>query len=144
MRAIKERPHAITFVGKGRTKQAHADECDINKMMAKYQKTGVEPRQNRYPATYGDFTGITTFQGAHQQLQDADEAFKALPSGIRRRFENDAGKLLGFLEDPQNTAEAVDRGRLAASSTASHAEAKHCSETGNLLCPSARLFCCVC
>jgi hypothetical protein len=40
----------------GRTKQAFADSCDINKLLKKAQRTGSISHLMKYPeATYGEF-----------------------------------------------------------------------------------------
>lgn len=106
----KARKFAITFAEQGRTKQSMADECDINIMMRKYQKSGIEPAINRYAATFGDFTGVTDFQTAQIQIQEAEEAFYSLGSKVRTRFDNDPAKLLAFMEDPANDAESIELG----------------------------------
>lgn len=96
----------VHFDGPGRTKQSHADECDINHMMRKYQKSGVLPPVNKFTANYGDFSNVDDYQNSLNQVLDAKAAFGELPSDIRTRFENDPAKLLVFMADPENTEEA--------------------------------------
>lgn len=102
----------IFFEGPGRTKQAHKDECDINIMMAKYQKTGQMPAANPFRPIYGDFSHIDDYQAAVNQVHEAQESFADLPSQIRSRFRNDPAELLRFMEDPANTEEAIQLGLL--------------------------------
>jgi len=102
---------AISFPNATRTKQEFAKETDINTIMRKYEKTGViDPRLQRGPGSYGDFTGATDYQTSLNQVVEAQEAFYALPSSLRARFHNDPGELLDFVSDDENYAEAVKLG----------------------------------
>lgn len=92
------------FDGEGRTKQAFKDECDINQIMARYQKTGVIDFINKHQAQYGDVTGID-FQQAMETIASAQSLFNDLPSTIRTRFKNDPAQFMDFVHDPANAAE---------------------------------------
>lgn len=93
-----------------RTKQAHKDETDINRIMQKYQKTGLLDHVNKYQGEYGDFSEVTDFQSALNKIHESQEMFGTLPSSIRKQFDNDPGKFLNFVEDPNNFDAAVDLG----------------------------------
>lgn len=101
---------SITFEGKGRTKQSMRDECDINKLMEKFRKTGTQPPQNHFPAQYGDFSNVDDYQTAVNQVHDALDAFSELPSNIRNRFQNDPKLLIEFMSEPGNLEEAIELG----------------------------------
>ncbi len=96
----------ITFPEKGRTKQAMQSECDINNIMAKYQKTGVIDFVNEHQSHYGDVTGIG-FQNSMQTVTRARELFGELPSSVRKRFGNDPMEFFEFVNDPENREEAI-------------------------------------
>ena len=100
-------------VGESRTEQAHRDEVDINKIVARYQRTGVLPVRSGV-AQFGDFSQIGDYHEALDQVMVAERMFHELPSGVRRRFANDPGKLIQFLSDPGNLAEAVSLGLVSA------------------------------
>ncbi len=104
----------LTCEGKGRTKQSMRDECDINFLMAKYQKSGQMPTTNPFPPHFGDFSEIDDYQGSLNQVIEAQAGFDGLPSKIRTRFGNDPAELLSFLADPENLEEAVELGLLEA------------------------------
>ena len=109
-----ERKRVITpCTTKSLTKQSFADECDINTIIKRYNDTGylTDPtvKATRIPS-FGDFTEVPTYQEAQNKLIDADNAFMALPSSIRSRFNNDPGQLIAFLQDEANAAEAADLG----------------------------------
>lgn len=100
-------------VDKGRTKQSFAEETDINKMMAKFHKTGVliDPSKiSDRKAFFGDVSGLGDFQQIQQTVLDAEVAFGNLPSEIRTRFGNKSAELVKFLQDEENRAEAVELG----------------------------------
>lgn len=101
---------SITFEGPGLTKQAHKDECDINKLMSKYQQSGQLPAVNPFPAQFGDFSGVTDYHTALNQIDEAEKAFRDLPSAIRTRFENNPEELLSFIQNEENREEAEELG----------------------------------
>lgn len=111
-RTLDQRPHSIVFEGKGRTKQQDKDACDVNMMMAKYQRTGVLPGQNNFAPQYGDFSNVSDYQTAVQQIKEAETDFAALPSKIRGRFNNDPLDLINFMTDEANRDEAIKLGLM--------------------------------
>lgn len=98
-----------TFTKPSRTKQAFKDEVDINRIMKKYQKTGVLPVSQQSPI-YGDFSNIPNFEEASNKLIAAQEAFDAQPASLRKRFNNNPSDLLAFLQDSSNYDEAIKLG----------------------------------
>lgn len=99
--------------GQSRTEQHHANEVNINAIVSRYQKTGVLPTVDRLPG-YGDFSEVRDYHAACDQVRAAEAAFMMLPSGIRKRFRNDVGELLRFLDDDRNREEAVALGIVEA------------------------------
>lgn len=97
------------FAPEGRTKQSFKAECDINNIMARYQRTGVLDFVAKHQGRYADVTGLE-FQSAQDLIVGAKEMFMDLPSKVRSRFQNDAGQFLEFMSDPQNTEEAIKLG----------------------------------
>lgn len=91
------------------TKQSFADECDINKIMERYEKTGVMP-EGRHMYEFGDAISEYSYQESLNAVIHADEQFAQLPAKLRDRFGNDPVQLLKFLEDPANRDEAVELG----------------------------------
>ena len=93
------------------TQQHFAEECDVNSIMARYQKTGILVEN---PGTlrpfFDDFTNVSDFQTAQNAVIDVHESFMQLPSRIRARFDNDPGALLEFLGNEVNRNEAVSLG----------------------------------
>lgn len=95
------------------TQQHFKDEADINMIIARYNRTGflVDPTAPRSgSAMFGDFSEVKDFQSAQNAICAATEAFGELDSKIRRRFNNDPGQLIAFLDNPDNYEEGVKLG----------------------------------
>lgn len=97
--------------GNGRTKQSFKDECDINQIMARYQKTGILDFTAKHAAQYGDATGIE-FQQGMEIITRAQAMFADLPSSTRAKFHNDPGEFLDFCHDPANRSQMAEMGLL--------------------------------
>lgn len=97
--------------GESLTHQSMQDECDINQIMLKWQKTGIIEHTNTYEGRYGDFTETPIdYQEALNQVREAEDMFMSLPSSIRRQFENNPQEFLEFVGDPKNAEKLVDMG----------------------------------
>lgn len=68
--------------GPSLTRQSEADECDINKIMERFDRTGQLPTVIKAPGTYGD-ARVVDFQTAKQIVLDAENLFKSLPANAR-------------------------------------------------------------
>jgi len=99
----------IKFPKTGMTKQMHKQECDINFIMQKFQKTGVLDHLNKYKSTYG-FCTSTDLHESLNIINTAQEMFDDLPSKARNKFENDPGQFLDFVQDPENKEKLFDLG----------------------------------
>lgn len=82
--------------------QSQAVDCDINVLMARYQKTGLMPQNPEKVPRYLDLSDVPSFQDAMDLMLRAEEAFMSLPAIVRKEFDNDPGKFVGFAEDPEN------------------------------------------
>jgi len=100
---------ALVFEGPGKTLQSFKDECDINRIMNRYQQTGAIDHVNRAKPRFGDLE-VVDFQTALNTVLDAEQRFAALPSSVRDRFGNDPAALLAFVADAGNLEEAVKLG----------------------------------
>lgn len=97
------------FSGDTRTKQSMKAECDINNIMKRYVKTGNISHFSKH-AGYYDFCPEIDYRGALELLNQAQEMFEDLPAPTRKRFDNDPGKFLGWIQDPKNLDEARELG----------------------------------
>lgn len=90
---------------KSLTQQHLAEETDINWIVKRYQQTGEIP-QHQLPPLNSDFMdGTLDFETAQNMLVAAREAFDALPSAIRGKFDNDPRKYVNFMSDEANRDE---------------------------------------
>lgn len=85
----------------GRTKQAFADETDINRILARAQKSGTISHINQNKAEYGDFAGIDFFE-TQLQLARGREIFDDLPSEVRKEFDQNPTAFYAYVNDPAN------------------------------------------
>lgn len=101
-------PAAISVVadihGASMTRQEFADECDINQIMARYEKDGIwPPVANDYVPVYVDFAAQPTdLMSAMQQMSDAEAAFMRLPAIVRKEFDNDAVRFVEYAANGDN------------------------------------------
>lgn len=87
-----------------KTEQSHKNECNINKIIARAEKTGMLP-VNMNRGMFGDFSSVD-FLDMNIKIAKAREAFMSLPVDIRSRFSNDVSVLLDFIDNPANADEA--------------------------------------
>jgi len=109
----RERERVVTEVGeKSLTKQSEADACDINAIMRRYQSTGVLDHQAGQAARYGDFSNVEDYLASLNKVREAQQRFDDLPSKIRDHVENEPGKFLELVFDPERKEEMVQLGLL--------------------------------
>lgn len=104
-------PVILESSGVSKTKQSFKDECDINRIMARYAATGTLDFVNKREAQFMDVSEID-FQNAMEVVTQSRQAFMTLPAVVRNRFNNDPGQLLGFLGDESNLEEAIKLGLI--------------------------------
>lgn len=85
-----------------KTRQEFAEECDINTIMRRYQKTGVLQHVNNAAPRYMDFSDAPDFHTAMNFMIAASDEFGRLPATVRKRFGNDPAEFVKFAEDPAN------------------------------------------
>lgn len=90
------------------TKQEFKNECDINQILARYQKTGAINHFAKYAGSYGDFSACD-LQEAHDLLTRARKMFDDLPSAVRREVATPEG-FLDFVQNPANKARMAELG----------------------------------
>lgn len=95
------------------TEQHHKDQCDVNKIIKKYDKTGLIDHVSKLEARYGDMTGAD-FKSAMDLVTNVQSEFDQFPAEIRKRFDNSPEKYLAFMENPENRKQAIDLGLIRA------------------------------
>lgn len=100
---------AIRCTSEDRTQQQHKEECDINTLVRRFG-LGIVTVPGLSIPKYGDFSHISNYHEALNQIAAAREAFEALPADMRDRFTNDPGRFVDFASDPANVPELVKLG----------------------------------
>lgn len=98
---------------KGFTVQADRDDADINKVIARFQKSGQVAPVLRGEPFYGDVSEFGDLAESYMKIQDAERLFMGFPAEVRERFENDPVQLVDFLADEGNRKEAEELGLIA-------------------------------
>nr|DAF74901.1 MAG TPA: Scaffold protein [Microviridae sp.] len=107
----------IIFNDPSATLQSFKDDADINCIIARFENTGVlvDPTVpvSRTPE-FGDFSDMPDYQTAQNVIIAAKNAFDALSSKIRERFNNDPAAYFDFVrnlkEGSDEFAEAISLG----------------------------------
>lgn len=88
--------------GPSLTRQEFHDECDINVLMGRYERTGLlpvhpgEPRYMDCVSVPNDFRMVMDF------MIEAEKSFMTLPAHVRKDFDNDPRAFVDFAGDPKN------------------------------------------
>lgn len=99
------------------TVQSEADECDINKIVERFAKTGILPSNTRGEGLFFDVADAPTFQEAIHIVKTAEETFAQLPSNVRDYFANNPVNFLTEFE--KGNKELFERLGLTEASPAS-------------------------
>lgn len=102
--------HQVQFHDRSLAKQGSKDECDINFIMRKYEKTQLLDHLNQHQGDYANLIGFEDYQTSLNLIREAEEVFGSIPSAIRTRFENDPSVFLNFVQNPDNADELVEMG----------------------------------
>ncbi len=92
----------------GRTKQCHKDECDINKIMARFDVSGTISHLNKYQGVYADFSDFDFFEQT-RKLTAGREVFDALPAEVRQEFGQSPAKFFAYVNDPANKDDLLEK-----------------------------------
>ena len=83
------------------TRQEFKDECDINVLMATYEKTGMLPAFNPKSPDYLDVSEIPDLRESMEVVKRAEAAFMTLPAKVRQEFDNSAAAFVDWMNsDP--------------------------------------------
>lgn len=96
--------------GPSLAKQSFGDECNINKIMSRYEKDGLVEHINQYQGQYADLPSGQDYQYALNAVIAAKDAFQSLPAKIRTKFDNNPELFLAFVDNPDNKAEMIALG----------------------------------
>lgn len=102
MRSDDPRPVVDCSDRPSRTKQSFKDECDINKIMAKYRRTGLVTHLARGVPRFADVSEVGSYREAVERVRAGEAHFRALPAAVREAFDNSAAAYVEWLSDPTN------------------------------------------
>jgi len=89
--------------GPSKARQEFLDECDVNGIMERYEKTNVWPFPDvDMSPRYFDATNVPDLQTALAVMIDAEAAFMSLPAKVRKEFDNSAIEFVAFAQDEKN------------------------------------------
>lgn len=113
--AFKPHPRVRTVPrGNSLARQSMQKECDINNIMAKFQKTGLISHVNKHGGSYGEMPEAADFHEAMTLVTSSTEMFMELPSEVRDRFRNDPASFLEFVSDDENREALIEMGLIPA------------------------------
>lgn len=102
---------AFDFSEGDRTTQENKDECDINQIMARWQRNQPPTHIKTSSPQYGDFSSVGEYQDAILRVQAVSAHFATLPARVRDACGNDPARYLEVVGDP-NQAELVESWNL--------------------------------
>lgn len=85
-----------------RTKIGEADHVNINNIVRRARCTGMLDHVDAQEAAFGHWDATQDYVDARLRVQEAEEAFFSLPSGIRSLCDNDPALFVDFIDDPEN------------------------------------------
>lgn len=110
---VVSRETGVDVGTEGAAQQQFAEEVDINTIVRRFGLTGQLPNGIGMPQS-GDFTEVSDFHTAMNLVRQAEEAFLKIPGETRARFNNDPARVMAFLADGANRAEAIKLGFIEA------------------------------
>lgn len=94
-----------------KTQQHYKDQANINNILAKWHKSGIDPRRTGRKSMYVDHRDLPKdYETALQKVMAAEDTFDHLPSSIRNKFNNNVQAMIDFAKDPKNLEEGIKIG----------------------------------
>lgn len=103
---------AVVFDGEGRTKQSMKDECDINRIVSQFERTGIVTHLAKGQPAYLDISEVADYRTAIEQVRAASDFFMQLPAAVRKEFNNDPAELIDAMADPSEHGRLEELGLL--------------------------------
>jgi len=96
-----------------RTQQQFKDQCNINNILARYEKNGMITHINRNTPHYDDYSKLKSFKDSLDIVHTTHDLFMSLPPKVRSRFQNDPAELISFMNNEANKDEAIKLGLVS-------------------------------
>lgn len=100
---------ALTCLDKSLAVQEMTDDCDINRIVETWVKTGIAP-QSSLEALSGDFSQVDDYRTMLDKINRAKREFMTLDADTRSYFKNDPANLISALDDPTQTSKLIEFG----------------------------------
>jgi len=97
----------LLHTGPGLTQQEFKDECDMNLILKKY---GIYAAANAPAMVFRDVSHGYDYLEAFNAVQEANEAFAALPADARRALDHSPLRLMELSQTPEGVAQLVKMG----------------------------------
>lgn len=124
-----KRKRVVTpVIGDTRTKQYFKDECNIDNILAQYDRTGLINHVNEYQGNYEDVSNFQDYHTSMNQVLETNKLFMTLPSKMRLKFNNDPGSFVEFVSNPENKEEMIKMGLINEKTINSAEDSKKDSE----------------
>lgn len=101
------RRFAQTFDGPSVVQRQFKDVQDVNRIVARYRQTGLDPYADRAGRQQFGFATAKSFTEAMFQVAAVQSAFQALPAETRSAFGNEPSKWLESLAGPDQGPEEI-------------------------------------
>ncbi len=101
---------ALALDTSGGANPADADGTDINKIMAKFKKTGTLPNVGRTNPLYGDFTFPEDIHSVREAVERAEDRFMDLPADVRSVCKNDWVQFYELFNTPEGQEKLTEAG----------------------------------
>lgn len=82
----------------GRTRQSFKDECDVNKIISRFETTGVIQHLQQVQGRYADVSEVGSYHEAINLVMSVRNEFQALPAKLRAQFNNDPAQFLDAVQ----------------------------------------------
>ncbi len=107
--AYSPRQSVVSPCGENAAQQQFKEDCDVNIIMQRFQKTGAIDHVSKHQPEYG-FASPTDYHESMNIVTSAQSMFNDLPSKLRNEFHNNPQALLEFVQDPKNADRAAELG----------------------------------
>lgn len=93
------------------TEQSHKEEVDINNIVKRHGMDLIaQVAAMQSPLFTFDELPHNDFQEAMNIIAKAQNSFDSMPSALRKQFDNNPGKFLDFVQNPDNADKLVEMG----------------------------------
>lgn len=92
----------IKDYGPSLTQQHEAHKTDINKIIEKYDTTGILSHVNKAEPIFSEELVQMDYKQSLDMIRRAESAFMELPANVRNKFGNDPSKYIEYLRRPQD------------------------------------------